>query len=305
MPSFLDAVKPAGADFATSAFNTLIAAATGGFKGRPQWRDLQFMNDAQNRLWPDEINRQGQFLEGVAPSQAAAYNTYQDETYMRDVTRRTEGIKAMGDSLGMSPWELTGQGGAAAPLPSAGSAGAQQGNSSLPQFLQAIMPLQLAKMQNATQLRIAKMSNDTQRYGIDMAGGQSDMAKAQIRQIASNIKLQDIQHSNGVKDLDVKNQGMVVQTLDAILRAMPKDTLSLPFLTSTNTPGWQAVVKTLLKDNQQFPGDLGRLNQSLQTLPPDAWGHVKNVIIEAAGDTIELGADVAKGVGKYLNIGQE
>jgi len=287
-------------DVARTAMNLIGNWATGGFKGRPQWRDLSFMNDAQNRLWPDEIKRQGQFLEGLAPSQAASHNTFQDQTFMRDVTRRTEGIKQMGSDLGMSPWELTGQGGAATPLPSSPS-GPSGGGGQMQSFLQGIMPLKLAQMQNATSLQIAKMQNQTQRYGIDMAGGQSDVSKKQIEQIASTIKLQDIQHSNGVKDLEVKNQGMVVQLMSAILQALPKDTLSLPGYTSTNTPGAQAVIAKLLKDNQQFPGDQQRLNQTLKALPPDEWNSVKLMIIEAAKKAGNVGGQIMDNIGSFLS----
>lgn len=290
MPDFLK-------DIAGTAMNLLGNWATGGFKGRPQWRDLSFMNDAQNRLWPDEIKRQGAFLEGLAPSQADAHNTFQDQTYMRDVTRRTEGIKQMGSDLGMSPWELTGQGGAATPLPSSPS-GPSGGGGQMQSFLQGIMPLKLAQMQNATSLQIAKMQNQTQRYGIDMAGGQSDVSKKQIEQIASQIKLQDIQHSNGVKDLETKNQQMSVTLVDALLRMMPKDTFSIPGFTSTNTPGWQAVAKSLLRD--YTPGNTGKLANTISQLPPDAWGHIKRVIIEAAEDTVQLGADIANQTKNFL-----
>src|SRR5690242_9865393 len=107
-----------GGDIASTLFNTLIAGASGGFKQRPQWRDLQFMNDATNRLWPDEIKRQGQFLQGIAPSQAMAYNDYQDRTYSEDTNRQINRIQQTGDALGMSPWEVTGAPGSS-PLPTA------------------------------------------------------------------------------------------------------------------------------------------------------------------------------------------
>ena len=104
MPNdFLEAL---GNSVASSGMNLITNWATGGFKGRPQWRDLEFMNDVQNRLWPDETKRQGQFLEGIAPSQGAAHNTFQDATYLKDMSRQAQGIKQMGEDLGMNPWEL-------------------------------------------------------------------------------------------------------------------------------------------------------------------------------------------------------
>lgn len=165
MGDFLSSVGMGGdsAGLAGQAFQTMIAAATGGFKGRPQWRDLQFMNDAQNRLWPDEIKRQGQFLEGLAPSQAKAYNTYQDSTYQADVDRKSQGLLSMAKQTGMTPWELAGEGGSAAPIPSMGEAGQQQGSSQLGTYLQGLIPLQVAKTQAATQLATTRMQTDTQK----------------------------------------------------------------------------------------------------------------------------------------------
>ena len=187
---FLSSMMGGGGDIVSSAFNTLVAGATGGFKGRPQWKDLQFMNDAQNRLWPDEIKRQGAFLEGLAPSQAAAYNTYQGATYHGDTDRQVDRIKDMSSSLGMSPWEITGAGGAN-PLPSPGPPQGQQGRSSMPDFLQALVPMQIAKQQSKTALMQTKMNNDT---SLKIAGQQTaegQLPQSQVALNAANKALSD------------------------------------------------------------------------------------------------------------------
>lgn len=179
--NFLEGLGAGAGQAAGSGLMNLITGwATGGFKGRPQWRDINFMNDVQNRLWPDEIKRQGQFLEGMAPSQANAYNTYQDQTYQQDVSRQTAGIKSMADELGMNYWELTGQGGSAALDPSAGSAGQQQGSSNMGQYLAGIIPLQQTKMQNAAMLQGKAMDNQTQLALEDKRQGGGAKAQSEI-----------------------------------------------------------------------------------------------------------------------------
>lgn len=302
----------AGMGQATGAglMNLITGWATGGFKGRPQWRDLEFMNDAQNRLWPDEIQRQGDFLEGLAPSQAAAYNTQQDATFGQDTQRQIGRVKDMSSALGMSPWEITGAGGAN-PLPSP-SGGGQQGQSSLPQFLQALIPLEINKQNNATNMSIAKMQNDTaqrgqdvgaetSRYGIDQAQGGGNLAKSQIAQIASTINLQDVQHSNGIRDLDLKQQQEVIGWMQAVLQAMPKDTLQLPGYTSTMTPGWQNVMKKFMEGQQRYAGDASSMQRALDALPPDDWNAVKQAIIETAKTGTGILNEGIGAVGRFLS----
>lgn len=206
-------------------FNTLVAGATGGFKDRPQWRDLEFMNDATNRLWPDEIKRQGDFLTGLAPSQASAYNTYQDSTYAQDTARQTDRIKSMSSSLGMSPWEITGAGGAN-PLPSPGGAGQQQGSSRMPEFLQAIVPLQVAKQSNRTQLQIAKLNADTQRYAIDQQQGQSPMAKASIAATGAITELHQVQKGQTIAQTAAIKNETFLSNLRLAIELLPNFTTS-------------------------------------------------------------------------------
>lgn len=296
---FLSSMAGGGGDLVSTAFNTLVGAATGGFKGRPQWKDLQFMNDAQNRLWPDEIKRQGAFLQGLAPSQAAAYNTYQGATYQGDTDRQVDRIKDMSAGLGMSPWEITGAGGAN-PLPSPGPPQGQQGRSAMPEYLSALVPMQIAKQQNKTALMTTKMQTDTQRYIADQATGQGKLPLKQIEGIASQIDLNQITGSNGLKDLDTKQQNMVVQIFQTLLQAMPKDTLQLPGLSSTSTPGWRQLAKKMFSDSQVFKGDSGRLDQALSSLSPDDWGTLKRIIIETATSAAKGGQDMMKGVGDFL-----
>lgn len=168
MADFLAALMDS---FAGQAGQTLFNLVSGGGKSRPSWRDLQFMQDASERLAPRQIALQGDFLEGLAPSQAAAYNTYQDATFQGDTNREISRIQQMGDTLGMSPWELRGTSGSAA-LPSPQmQTPSQTAGASTQAFMSALVPLEVAKIQARTQLASQAMQSDTAKA---IAQGQQD-----------------------------------------------------------------------------------------------------------------------------------
>lgn len=250
----MDFLPKMGGDLASSAFNMLGSWATGGFKGRPQWRDLNFMNDVQNRLWPDEIKRQGQFLEGLAPSQATAHNTFQDQTYLADVTRKTQGIQQMSKDLGMSPWEITGTGGAATPLPSMPSQ-PSGGGGQMGQFLQGIMPLKLAQMQNMTALKIAQMSNETQRYGIDMSGGQSPQAKQQIAASKALQTLTELQSATEVQRSAQIQSDIFLANIRTLTDMLPSFQTGVPGASMTGKSGTYPLLQAMRKQINTGTGD--------------------------------------------------
>ena len=64
----------------TQAQGYLGNLTAGPTAGRISNEDYQFNQDLLDSSNPREIARQGAFLEGLAPSQAKAYNTYQDTT---------------------------------------------------------------------------------------------------------------------------------------------------------------------------------------------------------------------------------
>lgn len=161
----------AGQSLGSTAVSTLFNLVSGGGKSRPSWRDLQFMQDASERLAPRQIDLQGDFLEGLAPRQAAAYNTYQDTTFQADTNREIGRIQQMGTELGMSPWELRGTSASAA-LPSPQmQTPSQTAGASTQAFMSALVPLEVAKIQARTQLQTAALQSSTQR---DVAQLQSD-----------------------------------------------------------------------------------------------------------------------------------
>lgn len=103
------------------------------------------------------IARSNLFLEGTTPTNAAAYNTYQDATFGADTQRQADRIKTMGKELGMSPWELTGKTNTT-PVQSFGDQKAAD-----TQFLSQQMPLKIAEMQSRTQLANTFLQAQTQK----------------------------------------------------------------------------------------------------------------------------------------------
>ena len=141
------------------ALSGTLAGATAGLFGKSQVsnRDYQHQQNLLDSGNPREIRRQSAFLEGLAPSQGAAYNTIQDATYAQDTQRQTDRIQTMGDQLGMSPWEITGSPGAN-PLPSPTGPAPQNNNA---QYMGALTQMAASANQSKTQLKIAAMNNDT------------------------------------------------------------------------------------------------------------------------------------------------
>lgn len=279
-------------------------------KDRPSWRDMQFMMDTSERLAPRDIALQGQYLEGLAPAQAGAYNTYQSETYGEDTQRQIERIQSTGQALGMSPWEIMGQGGAA-PLPSPAYGGASQG-ASKGDYMAQLVPLEIAKMNNQTALATTAMQTmqqkyatdkttdasvygtdtqaATQRYTVDQTQGLSPKAKAEIQEIQSRIDLQGWQKANSILDLDVKNQGMLLNILRIAIDASPKDTYSLPGLTTTQPTLWKQIFGVLSNNNPE--GQLGwerSAQDLLAKLPPDEFNDLKRW---ALGNAKNIGNDI-------------
>jgi len=176
-----------GSDMASQLLQTGIGLATGAYKGRPQWRDVKFMDDVQNRLLPSQMKREQDYLAGMTPHQAAAYNLYQDQTYLRDTQRRGEGIMQLAEMLDMSPWELTGSGGSAAPMPAVAmqEGGAAKGSPSA-SYMAGIIPLQQAKIQSQTQLQIAAMQTKTQKDIAAMQTAGGELPRSQVDLNAAN-----------------------------------------------------------------------------------------------------------------------
>lgn len=302
MENFLAGIGGAG-QMASSALPLIASWATGGFKGRPQWRDLEFMNDVTNRLWPSEIKRQGDFLTGLAPSQAAAHNTFQDQTFLQGVGRETEGIKMMSENLGMNPWELTGQSGSAtpiAPTPDEANAG-----SPMPQFLQGLVPLQQTAMSNKAMLQAKAMDNSTQlqlerirQGGFDDTTGMGKLTQAQIEQL-----------ENAADKLKSEEQQVDVQTINSVITTMaqflPTQTANVLGNTLTTRPGGKELL-AILTERGAFKLDETREAVARVTagMPPDMLKDLRKTLLRAAeGLTAgaNTGMDAIQGVGDWIS----
>lgn len=299
---------------AGNLFNVLTSWATGGFKGRPQWRDLEFMNDVQNRLWPDEIARQGDFLEGIAPSQgrametlspyqANAYNTYQDATYGADTQRQTDRIKTMASQLGMSPWEITGAGGAT-PLPSPGPSAPppSRGENNMPAFLSGITPLATAKLQAQTALATTKMQTDTQRYVADQQTQGGKLPQAQIEQAAAAAQqAKALTEQTGAQTNLIWTQAqaaesdMALRTIETFARYAGTTTVSIPGYTSTTTNQLKDLAQLYqqLTDTAPLADRQEALKGLIKKMPADQWAKINR-------DIDRVSSMIAKGTQDFV-----
>lgn len=288
---FLQGVTNAAGAYATggpvaaaaSVFNSLMSS--GG--DRISNKDYQFYQDLADSGNPREIKRQSNFLEGMAPAQANAYNTYENATYAQDTQRQVDRIKTTGEQLGMSPWEVTGAPGAA-PLPSPyqqGNAGA--GAQSAGQFLQALTPLKIAEMNNQTQLKATEMNNQTAKDINDQNTAGGALAKKNIENMDAQIAatLQGIPESKSRMALQAAqtlNEALKGKNLEASTENLKASTLNTQaettFLKGAKTATQNAItanteqataeskVRTrVLADDQTLRGIAGILN----VLPTD------------------------------------
>lgn len=145
----------------------------GGNQTRVRREDFDHHQNLADVGNPREIRRQSQFLEGIAPAQANAYNTYQDATYAEDTRREIERQNAMNpvqaandlaymDTVyaGTSAWERLGSNAApsiSAPAPTDGAPRSGQPTDQM----QSITPLVTTALQAENQKEIAFLNNMT------------------------------------------------------------------------------------------------------------------------------------------------
>lgn len=266
----------AGQAAGSNLVGTAISALTGGMKGRPQWRDISFMNDVANRLTPDEAARQNKFLDITQPE---------------ETRRLTQRIKSMGTDLGMSPWELTGTPGAtpiSAPSSGAGGSGSA--------FAANLVPLQIAKMNNQTQLQMAAMSNQTQR---EVAGVSPQKGSAQEANIAATNAQKSLTEAltkeSGNRSKAIANETFL-SNLRILLDSRPTFTTSLPGVTMTGKTDTYPVLEALKTahtgdslNNEQLRRAVSQLNdkrvdQLMQEI--NALASAGGKTVQTLGDTI-------------------
>lgn len=326
MGNFLDSLT-GGSGLAGSAFNTLVAGATGGFKDRPQWRDMQFMNDVTNRLWPDEIKRNQQFMQGMAPYEgermyelagwegasqqkiapysAAAYNEYQNLTAGEDARRQTEKIQTMSQGLGMSPWELAGNSGGSVPLPSgdaphASGSSPNQGQNQLGTYLQGVMPLKIAKIQAATQLMQTKMQTDTQLKSSGVTPQKGSVQEQQRLQIAAQTLQQESGAALAGAQTSAVHNDMFIKNLQTVISLLPDFETGVPGAKMRGKSGGGPILQALKQATSGYKDPDDALKNAISKLPTDRWKQLKpevDALIKGAG---QVGAGAADEVGKFL-----
>lgn len=277
-------------------------------------RDAARQNEFNNLTTDTNIANERKFLEGVAPSQAAAHNVFQDATYQAGINRETAGIKSQAEALGMSPWELTGQstggGGGAIPPPSSRPQG---GRADASPFLSALTPLAVAKMSNQTAIKTAKIQQDTalkttamqtqSQQGIasqQTAGGQLPIQQAATAaaQAASAIASAGLAEAQ----TDTTVQKLVIDIIRLAKEVLPqeqmKGEIDIPgFKGSVNTntiKGFEQLLGALRTSPTARTGFLPKDNEALQkmlaTMPRQQFAELSRAITR-----------IAKGAGQGAN----
>lgn len=288
-----------------------LAKLFGLGKDRPSWRDMQFMMDTSERLAPRDIALQGQYLEGLAPHQAAAYNEYQGATYGEDTQRQIDRIKSTGEQLGMSPWEIMGQGGAA-PLPSPAYGGGGQA----PQkgdYLQSI-PVKIAEMNNKTALAQTAMQTATQERIASQQTAGGELPKKQVLESAARTILteQDTMTSKA-KERESLISGSATQNrqwLDSIgtlAQWAGTTTINLGPVQATANNEYLELVKMYqsLVNDDKATSEQDAINAYVSRLPADQFQRLERDAKRAARAVLSLAADTGKGfldgIGKFFS----
>lgn len=279
--AFLEGLLTAAAP---TAANFLSGLATGQFKGRPQWKDLQFMSDAATRLTPAEAGR---------------HNTFQDLTYGEDTTRQNERVLQTAETLGMSPWELTG----AAPTPMVQAQ--QQQSNQTNQSAAVLAPMQTAKMQAQTALQTTAMNNQTAKEIAAMQTSNGELptqqAKTQISQQNLNMSLEALQ---GAQTTAVQNSTLLA-TVEALFKTLPEQKISIGPYTVTSKKyfqGIQDIIQQFASSGSGYSGDAmnKEISAYLAKIPANEWQIFRQDLKTAIEETADLAGDVVTKGYNYL-----
>lgn len=283
-----------------------LAKLFGLGKDRPSWRDMQFMMDTSERLAPRDIALQGSYLEGLAPHQANAYNEYQGATYGEDTQRQIDRIKTTGDQLGMSPWEIMGQGGAA-PLPSPSFGGAGQAPAKQ-EFMSSIVPLKVAEMNNKAAIAQTAMQTATQERIASQQTAGGELPKKQALQVAAQTILADQQTRTGMAQeaqawaqADLAKNSTMLASLETLAKWAGTTEINLPGLKQTSNNAYPALVRmyaTLVAETEASSEPAARskaLSAYVAQMPADQFKQLERDAKRAARAALSLAGDTAKG----------
>lgn len=271
-------LQPVAQQLLGQAGGSLISDLLGG-GSRVSNSDYQHHQNLADSGNPREIARQNQFLQGVTPTNAQSYNTYQDMTYGADTQRQQERM----DTLfpGTSAWERLGTG-SATPLPS-GTVGPQQGKGEAGQFMSTLVPLKTAEMANKTALAQTKMQTDTQ---LKIAGQATDQGKLPTAQTAATQAQEALTELQGQKTIVDTNSAAYKQTYDLaemLLKLSPTDTFEFMGQKSTGPAAGNAIMKLLEQPSHPVgTGDSKQRSNIYRTIPANNYNRLKAAVGDVA-----------------------
>lgn len=237
------------------------------------------------------ITRSNLFLEGTTPTNANAYNQYQNMTYGEDTQRQADRIKTMGKELGMSPWELTGNSTNTSPVQSFGESKPQD-----TQFLSQQMPLKIAEMQSRTQLANTFLQNQTaekiesmrQGIGDDNTGGRVPKTVSGMQRFLMQGQAAQVQQS-----IDASRTSQILDGLRFIKDTLPDTEINTGLYNSKFKEGWDKVMRAYGAYKPDDPNsDVKTLQDVLKGMPSNEFEGWRKDFMEL----ISLASAGAKGV---------
>ena len=238
-----------------SGLSNLLATMIFGNQSRISNEDFEHYQNLLDKANPREFERQSAFLEGVAPAQGNAYNTFQESTYGAD----TERYKERMDTLfpGTSPWERLGTS-AASPLPSPAPK-----NESKPAggFLQGLAPLATAEISADTQKQVAKIQQQTakdvakihQGTELQKVGMQTNEGQLPVSQMIRNEAETFLANERAVTEGYTQNEkasrsnwyhnDVLLKSAKSFYELLPFEQVDLGLYKLQSRRGWQAVAE--------------------------------------------------------------
>lgn len=290
-------------------------------EGQKDNENFQHEQGQLNENNTNQIARDTEYLKGLTQPTADAYNQYQDSTYGQDTNRINQrsasstqqdisNVKAKADALGMSYWELNGQGGASATgVPSPGAPSAPNNNAASTSYLAS---LATTKMNNDTAKSIAAMNNDTSRYNTAMQTGtaqknvamqtnKGQVGQAQTANIQADTLLKQINETIGhatyenVQQSTAESRARTVKTVNDTINSnielaanlAPTYTTNIPGVSRTEKLGWQKILDA-------------KANQTAVNLSDDEAGLILKRLRNAAGNIASKTMDAGEATGEYL-----
>jgi len=297
-----------------------LSGLLGGASDRVRREDVEHNQNMADIVNPREIRRQSQFLTGIAPAQAEAYNTYQDATHAADTAREVTRLQTMApvqaqtdlqymDTVyaGTSPWERLGSSAApsiSAPNPTSGApqrATADVGSQFLPLItaqIAADTQKQTAMIAASSQQSIAKMQTDAQLKAVGIQTNDGKLPEAQTA-VAAAQELQTLAQTDKTgAETEAIDQDMRIKAAEMISKLTPSEVIDLGVMRYEHKPGWKKILPLLTAENGAG-NRRSEIESVIKNLPADQWAGTRRDMLELAG-MLGKGAGALKNVGSFL-----